>query len=326
MAIQNETRLSGVLNVGDGIAYASRRVRYVPLLAQTLNGGDMSESKNATVSLGNSAPTGSCFDGRYIWCPLQAGGGSLEVIDITTNSTIASFSGLGANARGATYDGAGSVWVAVYSNNTIIQYNADTLAFVTSVAVGTNPYNSSFDGKYIWVNNSTDGSLSKVDIKTATVVATVTGFSTPSGSCFDGTYLWVANNGASTINKVDVVANSIVGSFSTGGASGYMCCFDGTHIWSGLTDNTVIKLDSSGAIVATVPGFNGPTSLVFDGSYIWVANDAANTIVQVDILNNSILNTVTVGANPYDGCFDGTHLWFPNSGSNTISKVLTRRF
>ena len=54
---------------------------------------------------------------------------------------------------------------------------------------------------------------------------------------------------------------------------------------------------------------------------IWVANSGDGTVSKVNTLTNTVIATVTVGANPRGIAFDGSHIWVTNFGDNTVSKI-----
>jgi hypothetical protein len=98
--------------------------------------------------------------------------------------------------------------------------------------------------------------------------------------------------------------------------------FDGSSIWvSNASDNTVIKLDKTGATLGTFPVGAGPQGIAFDGIHIWVANYSGNTVTELRAGDGTGLGGFTVGANPCGVAFDGANIWVTNFGSGNVTKI-----
>ncbi|HKF44732.1 MAG TPA: S-layer homology domain-containing protein [Thermoanaerobaculia bacterium] len=150
---------------------------------------------------------------------------------------------------------------------------------VTTVAsnLGGFPYQIAFDGGRIWTANATGpASVSIVTPGTWTVTTVTTGFTSPFGVLFDGASVWVTNAGPGTL----------------------------------------LKVDSSGAVVQTVTVGTTPTFPIFDGANIWVPNDGSNSITVVRSSSGAVLTTLTGNGlnNPYQAAFDGGRVLVTNDG------------
>jgi hypothetical protein len=71
------------------------------------------------------------------------------------------------------------------------------------------------------------------------------------------------------------------------------------------------------AVTTVTAGFSQPAGILYDGTNMWVTD---STLKKLDS-NGAILQTVTVGSSPFLPIFDGTNLWVPNLGSASISVV-----
>ena len=67
-------------------------------------------------------------------------------------------------------------------------------------------------------------------------------------------------------------------------------------------------------------GATKPVSILYDGANVWVADGGLNVLVKLDAAG-AVLQTVTVGANPFHPVFDGTNIWVPNHDSNSVTVV-----
>jgi hypothetical protein len=116
-----------------------------------------------------------------------------------------------------------------------------------------------------------------------TTVATNLG-NRPSQLAFDGGRIWTANFGNGVQGSVSIV---------TPGA------------WT---------------VTTVTAGFSVPNGVLFDGGNVWATDAAAGTLLKLDS-SGAVLQTVTVGATPRFPHFDGSNIWVPNSGSNSVSVV-----
>src|SRR5262249_41344428 len=98
--------------------------------------------------------------------------------------------------------------------------------------------------------------------------------------------------------------------------------FDGSNVW--VTDgiaNTLLKLDSGGAILQTVTVGMAPSIPVFDGSNIWVPNNNSDSVSVVRASSGALLATLTGNGlnDPTPPAFDGQRILVTNVGSPLVS-------
>jgi hypothetical protein len=180
----------------------------------------------------------------------------------------------------------------------------------------------------VWVaSNSSPGALYKIDPTTAPGAATLvvnTLGNAPNGIAFDGLDIWTANLSGS-VSKVDPVANTVLFTVATGFTEPYGLVYDGAHIWvTDFSANSLLKLDSGGAILQTVPVGTHPTSPVFDGTNIWVPNlgDSSVTVVQAST-GNVVATIAADGTNLLNGAhaasFDGARILITNFVGSSVT-------
>ena len=150
---------------------------------------------------------------------------------------------------------------------------------VTTVAsnLGNDSYHLTFDGGRIWTTNSSSVSIVTPGLSTPWSVTTVTtGLAVPTGALFDGTNVWVTDSGPGTL----------------------------------------LRLNSSGAVLQTVTVGSAPRAAVFDGANIWVPNASSNSVSVVRALNGVVLATLTGSglSLPFQAAFDGERILVTNQG------------
>lgn len=161
---------------------------------------------------------------------------------------------------------------------------AGSVTVLTS-GLGNGPQGIAYDGQRIWTaNQGAPGSISIVTLNPLSVTTVVTGFGQPAGMVYDGANIWVTEQ----------------------------------------TDNSLKKLDSSGAIILSVPVGSFPAFPVFDGTNIWVPNTGSSSMSVVratGALTGNVIATLTGnGLNaPLQAAFDGERILVTNGGGNSVS-------
>jgi DNA-binding beta-propeller fold protein YncE len=142
---------------------------------------------------------------------------------------------------------------------------------------------------------------------------------------FDGHYIWsaVQNPDGGVLVKLSTSGQTLL-MIGVGDVPDKIA-FDGTNIW--LTDYTssdlrVIAENGTVLKVIPLPSAN-PEGIIFDGKYIWVANDGANqdSVSKFDISTMTLIGTYPVGLDPDAVGFDGTSIWVANTDSNSVWRL-----
>jgi len=152
---------------------------------------------------------------------------------------------------------------------------------ILSSSLGNMPISIAFDGSRVWTANN-GGSISIVSLNPVSVTTISTGFSFPVGIMFDGTNMWVTDTGS---------------------------------------PGKLLRLDSNGAIIQTVPVGDSPAYPVFDGRNIWVPNAVSSTISVVRAQTGQVMATLVNNGldSPFTAAFDGERVLVTNTGSDTVS-------
>ncbi len=98
---------------------------------------------------------------------------------------------------------------------------------------------------------------------------------------------------------------------------------DGTHVWvANSADNTVTELDAStGAVIQTIAVGIEPEGVSSDGTHVWVTNSGTDTVTELDASTGAVIQTITVGREPFGVSSDGTHVWVANSADGTVTEL-----
>jgi hypothetical protein len=216
-------------------------------------------------------------------------------------------------------DGA-DLWVA--SGNTVSRVRASDgkLLETWTGAIGAGSIVAA-KGRIFVTGHTSPGRLYEIDpTQPAGVVTTLSssagGF--PDGISFDGDRIWTANEGGSvsiiTLNPVTVTI------ITAGFNNPIGILYDGANMWVtdlGLSNNSLFKLDSNGAIIQTVPVGIQPGFPVFDGTNIWVPSFGSNSVTVVRASTGVII--ATLAGNGLSGAsgaaFDGERVLVTSSGN-----------
>jgi hypothetical protein len=239
-----------------------------------------------TVSVG-SLPQQLKSDGVDTWVPVPSVGGGVVRLRGTDGANLGTWS---ANGPSAILVAMGRVFAAGNSLlNRIDPTQPPGPATVVASPLGIKPHGIAYDGSRIWTANSGEtvfGNPGGVSIVTpgATIPWTVTtltaGFQSLEGILYDGSNIWVTDYNAGTL----------------------------------------LKLDSTGAILQTVPTGAKPGHPAFDGTNIWVPSDIG-TLTVVRASNGAVLQNLT--GNGMDksvaAAFDGQRILVTNYNPGSVS-------
>jgi YVTN family beta-propeller protein len=225
-----------------------------------------------------------------------------------------------ANNNNNEIPGDDTVSVLNLTNNTLEQTVSDS-SFNAPYTVTINP-----SGTKAYVTNSGSTTVTIIDIATHTVSGTIDGFNGPSGFAItpDGNYAYVNNYGAdgdsgneTTVNVVDLNTNAIIGSPITVGLAPAALAItpDGAYVYvisyvdgnPGTGTLSVIRTSDNSVQLNAITGFSGPFAIAItpNGKHAYVTNfgsnnfsPVGNTVSVVNISNNTIVATVTLGIQP----------------------------
>jgi DNA-binding beta-propeller fold protein YncE len=111
-------------------------------------------------------------------------------------------------------------------------------------------------------------------------------------------------------------------SYSIGEGAEY-AVFDGTYVWiANQFSNTVTKINSSnGTIIGNYATTGNPLGIDFDGRSIWISRYASNDVAKMDTATGIITATVKVNDGPGFLLARGGFIWVVNRLANTVQKI-----
>jgi len=188
------------------------------------------------------------------------------------------------------------------------------------------PYYVSSDGKDLWVSNTFDNSVTRVRGSDGRALETWTGATLAfQGLSVMGRILVAGQTTPGRLYRIDPAqaAGAVTTVASNLGDNSQGITFDGARVWMANAAMSVSIVTPGASIpwtVTTVPMASSANGAVFDGASVWISSYSGGTLLKLDSAG-SVLQTVTVGVQPFGLLFDGTNLWVVNRGDSTVSVV-----
>jgi hypothetical protein len=139
------------------------------------------------------------------------------------------------------------------------------------------------------------------------------------GIAFDGANIWASCDPTGVV-KLSASTGALLGTFPVNGAVTLL--FDGADIWVGTYFGLTKLSAATGAVLGTVTLPDGWGAMAFDGTYIWITDNTANTVIKLQASNGTVAGTYPVGSDPVAIAFDGVNIWVANQVSNNVTKLL----
>jgi hypothetical protein len=143
---------------------------------------------------------------------------------------------------------------------------------------------------------------------------------------FDGVRIFAATNPGSVLILAvgDPGTAWTTTTVTTGFTQAWGTIFDGSNVWvTDINAGTLLKLSSSGSILQTVTVGSGPAFPAYDGTNIWVPNNApgADSVSVVRASSGAVLATLTGNGvtGPVSAAFDGERILVTNGNAGTVS-------
>ena len=140
-----------------------------------------------------------------------------------------------------------------------------------------------FDGSNIWVACWGSTKVYKLRASDGTQLGKIPMQFGPQTLGFDGKKIWVADDSSSVMTLIRPSDGKIIGSANSGAWPCLGMAFDGNDMWG--TDYGAYTVNrmraASGAFAGRIPVGVQPVGVIFDGTSIWVANQADDTVTKI---------------------------------------------
>lgn len=191
---------------------------------------------------------------------------------------------------------------------------------------GDHPTGMTFDGKYIWICDSSTYKIYKIDPLNGKIEKTIEapGFA-PRGVAWDGNLLWYIDGKEGWIYGINLktgISEKILESNSSNPGG---LVFDGNFLW--MIDNNAKKIlminRKDGMMHRNIPcPCVDAKDLAFDGKYLWVSDHNRDMLYRIDPASGDVLTFIASnGPFPYGICWDGKTLWNADYQNAKIYKL-----
>jgi YVTN family beta-propeller protein len=233
----------------------------------------------ATIAVAGQ-PSGAAFGDGSIWIG-NFGNGSVTRIDPATNKVVARID-VGGQPLGPAVASDGTVWVANFDGS-VERIDPATNGVTARIPVGGQVDVVAVGFGKVWAGNQ-DGTVTAIDAATnrVTGIRTLVDQDTDALAVSDNA-VWISTFYSGTVAALDPASGAIEKKLRLPGeASGLL--FAAGSLWASVYDRSeVVQIDPQTAkIVRTVDVGAKPRDLAFDGSVIWVVNEASNSASRIE--------------------------------------------
>jgi len=205
------------------------------------------------------------------------------------------------------------------TNNEVNVIDCVTNTIITTIAVGTTPFECFFVSSYnkIYVTNNGSSNVSVIDCTTNTVTTTIALSGSPSVGGVQGMIfvsligvdkLYVPNTSA-FLDVIDVGTDTLTASINVGGGQ-WDVAYNSTNnkIYTNVTSTTQVYIinPTTDTVIASPTVNNQPTFLTYDSANnnIYVSRTATTAIDTIDGVTNLVTNTIVTPTQPQSSYYD----------------------
>lgn len=218
--------------------------------------------------------------------------------------------------------GAGSVWVANYSDNTVSRIDPVTHHLEQTIRVDSTPSGIAVGAGAVWVANTFSGTVSRIDPAVDRVVGEpVRVGNGPSGIAVGDGSVWVTNSSDGSLSKLNAVSGRLVKTIPLGGATDVAVGF-GAVLVSDAVNGRVLRIDpDTDQITEPINVGTGPSAIAVGYGSVWVANAPDGTVSRIDPQTNQVAATIPVGDGPSAIAAGTGGVWVANEFGHSVVRI-----
>jgi len=262
---------------------------------------------------------------------VSVGPNSLAAIDPDTNRVVAEIP-VGARP-GSVLSANGALWVANLDDGTVMRIDPRARRVVRTIATGTAPSGLAGGGGAVWAIGGERGVVLRIDpafnavvdrIETVKVGTLLTSAPATAAVAATTNVVWAVSGGffsTPRLSRIDPATKRVAATVATGNGPTAVAVGLG-DVW--ITDsfeNTVSRVDPTGAVTATIPVGHGASAVVVGEGAVWVVDSLDGTVVRIDPDTNSVTTTIPVGRHPSGIAVGADSVWVANRDDGTVSRI-----
>lgn len=205
-----------------------------------------------------------------------------------------------------------------------------TTGAIGITAIAQSPVAVKSDGMDLWVAHQQGGDrVSRVRGSDGRVLEEWTGATRASGVIVAAGKIFITS-GQQVNNRLYMIdpkqPPGAVTTFATIGAFTSGITFDGSRLWTanpgGFGEPSGVSIVTlSGGVTNVNAGFTQVRGILYDGSNVWVTDQAFPGRLLKLNASGGIIQSVTVGPEPRLPVFDGANIWVPHQTANQVTVV-----
>jgi YVTN family beta-propeller protein len=216
-----------------------------------------------------------------------------------------------------------TVWVAEYSNNSVVRIDPKTNAVAKRFAVGFRPVGLAVGEGSVWVASNWADEVWTIDLKADEVKGPAIRVGRgPLNVAVGSGSVWVTNSGSGTVSRIDAKTRTVVATIPVG-AEPIGIAASPTGVWvTGFRDSRVWRIDPRTNRVASppIPVEKGPTTVIAGPLGIWIASQPAN-LTRIEKIRNTVATTTAVGKSASGVAAVGRQIWVTDHLSGVVWRV-----
>jgi YVTN family beta-propeller protein len=216
-----------------------------------------------------------------------------------------------------------TVWVAEYSNNSVVRIDPKTNAVAKRFAVGFRPVGLAVGEGSVWVAANWADEVWTIDLKADEVRGTPIRVGRgPLNVAVGAGSVWVTNSGSGTVTRIDPKTRQIVATIPLG-PEPIGIAASNTGVWvTGFKESRVWRIDPRTNRVASppIPVEKGPTTVIASPLGIWIASQPAN-LSRIEEVRNTVATTTAVGKSASGVAAVGRQIWVTDHLSGVVWRV-----
>lgn len=216
-----------------------------------------------------------------------------------------------------------AVWVAEYSNNSVVRIDSKTNSVAKRFTVGFRPIGLAIGEGAVWVASNWADEVWTIDLRADEVRGPAIRVGRgPINVAVGWGAVWVTNSGSGTVSRIDprtrqVVATIPVGPEPIGVASGT------TGVWvTAFRESRVWRIDprTNRVVNPPIPVVKGPTTVIASPLGVWIASQPAN-LSRIEEIQNTVATTMAVGRSASGVAAVGRQIWVTDHLAGVVWRV-----
>jgi YVTN family beta-propeller protein len=216
-----------------------------------------------------------------------------------------------------------AVWVAEYSNNSVVRIDLKTNTVAKRYPVGMRPVGLAVGEGAVWVTSNWADEVWTIDLKTDEVRGSPIRVGRgPLDVAVGLGSVWVTNSGSGTVSRIDPRTRQVVATIPLG-PEPIGVAVSNSVVWvTAFKDNRVWRIDprTNRVIGQPISVNRGPTTVIASPLGVWITSQPAN-LSRIEEIRNAVASTTTVGQSASGIAAVGRQIWVTDHLAGVVWRV-----